>query len=191
MSTSRISANRGWANPKALPKGPNGRAICRCGCGREVPKGRQTFFGRECVDGWKLRTQPGFVRRKLQERDHGVCALCGFDTEKARAELLAMLYGLQATGAAQYWFAYRHPMLIWPEAPEARPFIRRCAELGVKPTWHGDSLWQADHIVPVCEGGGECGLDGYRTLCRRCHDRETAKLAARRAKARRPQREMF
>ena len=45
--------------------------------------------------------------------------------------------------------------------------------------------WQADHIVPVVEGGGQCGLDGYRTLCCRCHKRETAKLAKRRAQTRR------
>jgi 5-methylcytosine-specific restriction enzyme A len=30
-------------------------------------------------------------------------------------------------------------------------------------------LWQADHINPVIEGGGECGLDNLRTLCTKCH----------------------
>jgi 5-methylcytosine-specific restriction protein A len=39
--------------------------------------------------------------------------------------------------------------------------------------------WQADHIVPVVEGGGSCGLDNLRTLCTECHKRETAKLRAR------------
>ena len=29
--------------------------------------------------------------------------------------------------------------------------------------------WEADHIVPVADGGGECGLDNYRLLCRACH----------------------
>lgn len=29
--------------------------------------------------------------------------------------------------------------------------------------------WEADHIVPVAEGGGECGLENYRLLCRACH----------------------
>ena len=42
-------------------------------------------------------------------------------------------------------------------------------------------LWQADHIVPVIEGGGACGLDNYRTLCTACHKEETAQLARRRA----------
>ena len=37
-------------------------------------------------------------------------------------------------------------------------------------------FWQADHIVPVSEGGGECDLDNFRTLCTRCHAQETARL---------------
>lgn len=45
--------------------------------------------------------------------------------------------------------------------------------------------WQADHILPVIEGGGECGLENFRTLCTACHRAETKKLAARRALERR------
>ncbi len=45
-------------------------------------------------------------------------------------------------------------------------------------------LWQADHIIPVIEGGGECGLDNYRTLCTCCHKKETVALAKRRAEKR-------
>jgi len=49
--------------------------------------------------------------------------------------------------------------------------------------------WEADHIVPVVEGGGGCGLENIRTLCVPCHRRETAALAARRAAARREARQ--
>jgi len=42
-------------------------------------------------------------------------------------------------------------------------------------------LWQADHIMPVIEGGGECTLDNMRTLCTACHKAETAALVSRRA----------
>lgn len=45
-------------------------------------------------------------------------------------------------------------------------------------------LWQADHIVPVVEGGGECGLDNYRTLCTACHKAETKELHGRLKKKR-------
>lgn len=40
--------------------------------------------------------------------------------------------------------------------------------------------WDADHIVPLCEGGTNF-LDNIRTLCRPCHKAQTKALAARRA----------
>jgi hypothetical protein len=38
------------------------------------------------------------------------------------------------------------------------------------------SLWDADHIVAVAEGGGQCDLSNLRTLCLKCHRLETARL---------------
>jgi 5-methylcytosine-specific restriction endonuclease McrA len=55
---------------------------------------------------------------------------------------------------------------------------RRCAELGV-PLHRIKSLWDADHIVPVAEGGGECDLHNLRTLCIPCHRRVTEELRVR------------
>lgn len=49
--------------------------------------------------------------------------------------------------------------------------------------------WEADHIVPVADGGGECGLENYRLLCRPCHLRVTLDWRVQRgvgAKRRRP-----
>jgi 5-methylcytosine-specific restriction endonuclease McrA len=66
--------------------------------------------------------------------------------------------------------AWRRPFLVWLE--------RR------NPT----GFWEADHIVPVIEGGGLAPPEGYRILCIPCHRAETAALAARRAAARRPKR---
>ena len=43
--------------------------------------------------------------------------------------------------------------------------------------WGGRrNLWDADHIVPVCAGGGECDLSNMRTLCLQCHKKVTAEL---------------
>ena len=39
--------------------------------------------------------------------------------------------------------------------------------------------WEAHHKVAVVEGGGECELDGYETLCVDCHKRETKELRKR------------
>ena len=56
---------------------------------------------------------------------------------------------------------------------------------GRKPRSRGTGdLWQADHIVPVIEGGGECTLDNLRTLCTSCHNAETAALRKRLAGSR-------
>ena len=38
-------------------------------------------------------------------------------------------------------------------------------------------LWDADHIVPVAEGGGECDLSNMRTLCLQCHRTVTGRAA--------------
>jgi 5-methylcytosine-specific restriction protein A len=43
--------------------------------------------------------------------------------------------------------------------------------------------WEADHIIPVADGGGECALDNYRLLCRPCHLQVTLAWRARRAAA--------
>ncbi|MBV8905637.1 MAG: HNH endonuclease [Acidobacteriia bacterium] len=40
-------------------------------------------------------------------------------------------------------------------------------------------LWDADHIIPVAEGGGECDLTNMRTLCLKCHGAATAELRSR------------
>lgn len=38
------------------------------------------------------------------------------------------------------------------------------------------SLWEANHIVAVVEGGADCGLDNLETLCLRCHKEKTNEL---------------
>lgn len=53
--------------------------------------------------------------------------------------------------------------------------------------WTRSQWWDADHIVSVVEGGGECGLDNYRTLCLPCHRKVTRELHARLADARKKQ----
>ena len=49
--------------------------------------------------------------------------------------------------------------------------------------WGKRGPWDADHIHPVHLGGGECGLEGYQTLCKDCHKAKSAREAAARAAA--------
>jgi 5-methylcytosine-specific restriction enzyme A len=141
----------GWADRRGLPKGPNGRNLCRW-CNLEVPKGRATFCSTWCVEEWRLRTDPGYIREKVLQRDRGVCTGCGVDCLLAERQLRRM------RGTARL-----KAFLEWGLRPGSRK-----------------SFWDADHIVPVVEGGGECDLENIRTLCVKCHRTATAELRKRR-----------
>jgi 5-methylcytosine-specific restriction protein A len=142
----------GWVNRKSLPKGPHGRNLCRW-CGEETPKGRFTFCSDGCVHAWRIRSDPGYLREQVFRRDRGVCAQCGLDTESLRKDMRKLDYAAR------------------------RRFEKDWGIDGLGRR----SLWDADHILPVCEGGGECDLDNIRTLCLNCHRQATAALRARRS----------
>lgn len=140
----------GFADRAALEKGSSGRALCRW-CNLEVPPRRFTFCSDYCVNEWRLRTDPGYLREQVFARDRGVCALCGTDTHAAWIELKRSR-GSQRLKLLERW--------------GLKKLARR-------------TLWDADHIVPVVEGGGECDLENIRTLCLACHRRQTAELRRR------------
>lgn len=138
----------GRASRDALPKGANGRCLCRW-CNLEVPAGRLTFCSDWCVEEWRLRSDPGHLRERVFERDRGVCSVCGTDCV-AEYSHLKRLRGVGRSKAIAAW--------------------------GIRGR---KSLWDADHIVPVAEGGGECDLSNMRTLCLKCHRHHTAALRER------------
>jgi len=140
----------GPAHPQDLPKGAAGRALCRW-CSLEVPPGRRTFCSDWCVEEWRLRSNPGFLREKAFERDHGVCAACGLDTVREFNRIRRL---------------------------RAAARVRAFADWGIRPGMRR-SLWDADHVLPVAEGGGECDLSNIRTLCLKCHRAATTELRAR------------
>jgi len=158
MSTKRAMPG-GWADRQSLLKGPNGRNLCRW-CNLEVPKGRITFCSAWCVEEWRLRSDPGYIRQKVLERDRGVCSGCGVDCLDAERQLKRL------RGAARLK-AY----LDWGLRPGSRALSSAVSR---------KTLWDADHIVPVVEGGGECDLENIRTLCLKCHRAATAELRKRR-----------
>ena len=149
----------GWADPKQLPLGPNGRPRCRK-CSTEIPKGsgRRTFCSETCVVEWKIRTQPESAAEQVYARDQGVCVTCARDCE-------ALFRKIRVT--------------------KTQRRKRRLEELGLpRYLLRRKRYWEVDHITPVVEGGGSCGLQNLRTLCWECHRKATRELAVRRGKIR-------
>ena len=130
----------------------NGRPLCRW-CQLEIlATRRRTFCSDYCVHQWRLRSDPGYLRDQVFARDGGRCALCELDTVAAYRALK------RARGGAR-----EEALTMW----------------GLRSITARRSLWDADHILPVAEGGGECDLDNLRTLCLMCHREATADLRRR------------
>lgn len=178
MTTNRILPDAGWTDLKALPKGPNGRALCRR-CNQEVPAGRRSFCSDDCVHEWKVRSQPQYARECVEARDKGVCAICGLDTERFKRENKRAFFEFREGSTAyrySQWEAWYSDIAGWMSRSTGRAGWPKGADLT-------STLWQMDHTLPVVEGGGACGLDNLRTLCLPCHRTVTKELRGRLAKS--------
>jgi len=144
------------------PLGPNGEKICY-NCGGLLPKGRPFNCSAKCSEEWRCKTSPSHLRYVLHERDKGVCAICGIDTDALKKEYATFR---DANKYGNFWNAKKDKWLNAHGIPWSRAT---------------GNLWDADHITPVIEGGGECGLDNFRTLCIPCHKQVTAELRGRMA----------
>lgn len=102
----------------------------------------------------------------MMKRDKGICACCGLDTEAL--EKLIRAAGQRVSEEGNWRGHYRHQTML-------------LVRFGLTPHEAGKSLWEADHIIPVEEGGGCCGLDNFQTLCVWCHKVKTKEQAAARA----------
>jgi len=140
----------------------NGKLLCSV-CGKPLTKGLRRYCSQECTDICYVATMPSYARGKVFQRDKGVCSNCGCDTEKLKKILRKARYD-------DGWAS-----LGWHDIGVIKN------EMG----FTADHFWEMDHILPVVEGGGLCGMDNLQTLCVPCHRAETKELAARRAAAKR------
>lgn len=155
MSTTRRTAG---VHSRQRPLGPNGEKICY-NCGGPLPKARPFNCSSKCSKEWSYKTSPAILRAAVGRRDKGVCALCHVDTIALQREYVNLPRGTwDNPDPARAFFLEKHGV----------PHSRECGD------W-----WDADHITPVIEGGGECGLDNYRTLCLPCHREVTKELRGR------------
>ena len=112
-------------------------------CGVEVTPPRRTFCSGHCVVEWNIRSNPGFARNLVAKRDKGVCARCGLDTREEQFR-------------------------VYQLSVEERQIFEKREHLSHRSSW-----WDMDHILPVHQGGGCCGLTNLQTLCWRCHHDKT------------------
>ena len=131
-----------------------GKIICRYPeCNNIVPKGRRTFCSAACVHEHKLRSNNDYMRAAVFARDKGICAICKIDCREILEKIRSQEYSEETTIA-----------LFNAGFPHWR--LNKASKKGIV-------LWDADHIIPIDQGGGGCGVQGMRTLCAACHWRVT------------------
>lgn len=138
-------------------------------CGRPILKkdGTQNLRRRwhpDCHEEM-LSFDPRVLRDKVSDRDHGVCAACGFDCHLAERQMRQ-------------------------EYSRARAGLRDGPDIGRTLRAVGfdltRSLWDMDHVVPLADGGGHA-LEWVWTLCQVCHKKKTALEATLRARGYTPE----
>lgn len=178
------------SNQRWLKRPPH-REKGKCSwCLAPVPKGRKSWCSQACVDEYLIRSGSDHVRSRLLKRDHGVCACCGIDCLALEKDLHRYRRLCRAT-CPREWTRRQHFRLLRKPRFERRQVLARwrriadafCARIkedfvvrGLPLHLSRKSVWDADHIVEVAEGGGLCGLDNYQTLCLKCHQDKTNRL---------------
>ena len=132
---------------KLLPRTEDGLPCCRW-CQKGVKPPRRTLCSKECEHELNLRTSGRYLRDCVYKRDNGICSICNIDTKKTAKNALFLIGSMREEFLKQYKISLKRK--IW---------TRR----------HGGGLWDADHIIPVKDGGGCSSLENMRTLCISCH----------------------
>ena len=169
-----------------------------------IPKPpRRNWFSNACVAWWRERNDPGYIRQQLLKRDKGICTECKVDCTAIQNSVQHAKFVLRCSppdsGNCKFrknrsWNSpflrdkYARALAIWQRwqhkrLQAARNRLERFRAQG----WdlHRKTMWDAEHSVPVVEGGGQCALDLIITLCTTCHKKSTKALAKRRAERRR------
>lgn len=126
-------------------------------CGDQLPPRRRRWCSQVCVDQFQLRCDPRVYSKKVQERDNGICQLCGLDVISSRASFeLCWRQRCEETG------------INWFQSIGIRKLQER-DEMKIQYGFGRGRWMEVDHIVPVSGGGGLCGMENLRLLCGKCH----------------------
>ena len=150
--------------------------LCRW-CGLDVKRfssRRSSFCSDECVHEFRLRSDASYVRHYIAKRDKFICQLCGLECRGFVRRLRRYVQGrrleLPFAGSNELYAKQRREL-------EEEYFN----SLGMEyvNTNSRSTFYDIDHIIPVIEGGHQCGEENLRLLCLSCHRKETAKLKKR------------
>jgi 5-methylcytosine-specific restriction endonuclease McrA len=152
---------------------PRADGLCRR-CQQPLAGKQKKWCSKECSESacsemMIAKGSSTHIRKAILARDSGVCAKCGFDTEK--------LSRIQQHARNSSW-QWRDELPIRVSNFFENEQIFKQHENG-----HGN-FWEADHILEVINGGAH-SLNNLQTLCINCHKAKTKQLAAERAKQRR------
>lgn len=161
-------------------------------CGTDkLPSERRTWCSRACVNQYRMRSDPSYIRKQVYRRDRGICAACGCDADaeyqrwqRAHKEVKRLARWL--IEQSRWNIDWKNGQKVfrdlnYPAPTETRKFMADLLVRYAPGRWTlgRRSGWDADHIIPVAEGGGECDLHNLRTLCHPCHKTATKELAGR------------
>lgn len=149
---------------------------CRWCKGPVKPPNRMWCGDKVCIHEWKRRTSWPLTRDDVFRRDRGICALCGLDTKTVDPGIILGLI-TKSRKLQPEANDHRRAMYEQLEAAYAWGRLNKC-----------ESPWQADHIIPVNDGGDWFAMSNLRTLCCPCHRRVTTEYATHRATERRGRR---
>ena len=168
-----------WKNLPAFRKDKFGYYLCRL-CKQPCPEMERYWCSEECLRNYLFMSDGSYVRGKLFERDLGICAECGVNAAQMDDALARLKDDLLHPLLMSI-----HPMIVATLRAEGWKNIRVRGRGSYADAIEYTSCWEADHVRAISEGGGECGLENYRTLCFVCHKKVSAGQAAARAECRR------
>ena len=122
-----------------------------------LPAPDSPFCGDKCAAAYFAASSQSSARHQLFDREMGVCQQCGFNGHSFFKRLQAL-----PTEQARMQALMSSPYSL--DSGRLRRMLTNPKE--------GD-FWEADHIVPVAEGGGESDLSNFQTLCTPCHAKKT------------------
>src|SRR4051794_25069243 len=82
-------------------RGPGGRLLCTW-CKTEVPKGRRTWCSDECVSSYRAVNDWNTIRKAVQRRDKGICAICYTDTKVLKRQFQQVKKSVGRTKALEF-----------------------------------------------------------------------------------------